>query len=67
LTFSPLRLFRFWSRERAAIAAINTVTIEDAVVCHTLPTTFFPLRVGFIEYNGELKINASLLSVVLHE
>jgi hypothetical protein len=43
---SSLRLFRFWSRERAKVAAINTVTIEDAVVCHTLAKTFFPLRVG---------------------
>jgi hypothetical protein len=42
---SSLRLFRFWPREGAAIAAINTVTIEDAVVCHTLPA-LFPLRVG---------------------
>jgi CRP/FNR family transcriptional regulator, cyclic AMP receptor protein len=24
-------------------------------------------KLGFIEYNGEIKINKSLLSVVLHE
>ena len=26
-----------------------------------------PFNFGFIEYNGELKINTSLLNVVLHD
>ena len=55
-----------------AIAASTVLTIEKAEMVGTTRSrvNFFMnkfRKLGFIEYNGGIKINKSLLSVVLHE
>jgi hypothetical protein len=43
----------------------RNIRIEEDLVDHFFMNKF--RKLGFIEYNGGLKVNSSLLSVVLHE
>ena len=57
-------------QERTEIARISQETLAEMVGTTRSRVNFFMnkfRRLGFIEYNGELTIHSSLLSVVLHE
>ncbi len=53
-----------------AIAAISQETLADMIGTTRSRVSFFMnkfRKLGFIEYNGELKVHSSLLNVVLHD
>lgn len=57
-------------QERTEIARISQETLAEMVGTTRSRVNFFMnkfRRLGFIEYNGELTIHSSLLSVVLHD
>jgi CRP-like cAMP-binding protein len=57
-------------QERTEISRISQETLAEMVGTTRSRVNFFMnkfRRLGFIEYNGELTIHSSLLSVVLHE
>jgi CRP-like cAMP-binding protein len=67
-----LLLARYGKQDRPqkVVPRISQETLAEMVGTTRSRVNFFLnkfKKLGFIEYNGELKINASLLSVVLHE
>jgi CRP/FNR family cyclic AMP-dependent transcriptional regulator len=53
-----------------AIAAINQETLAEMIGTTRSRVSFFMnkfRKLGFIEYNGELRVHSSLLNVVLHD
>ena len=67
-----LLLARYGKQDRPQklVPKISQETLAEMVGTTRSRVNFFLnkfKRLGFIEYNGELKVNASLLSVVLHE
>ncbi len=67
-----LMLSRFGKKDRseAVIPHINQATLAEMIGTTRSRVNFFMNRfrkMGFIEYNGELLVNSSLLSVVLHD
>jgi CRP-like cAMP-binding protein len=53
-----------------AIAAISQETLAEMIGTTRSRVSFFMnkfRKLGFIEYNGELKVHSSLLNVVLHD
>jgi CRP-like cAMP-binding protein len=67
-----LILARFGKKDRTetVIPEINQATLAEMVGTTRSPGNFFMNRfrkLGFIDYNGELEVHSSLLSVVLHD
>ena len=67
-----LLLARYGKQDRPqrALPKVSQETLAEMIGTTRSRVNFFLnkfKKLGFIEYNGELKINASLLSVVLHE
>jgi CRP-like cAMP-binding protein len=67
-----LLLARYGKQDKPsrAVPKISQETLAEMVGTTRSRVNFFLnkfKKLGFIEYNGELKINSSLLSVVLHD
>ena len=57
-------------KPRQVVAKISQETLAEMIGATRSRVNFFMnkfRKLGFIEYNGELRINTSLLTVVLHE
>ena len=58
------------AKPEPVLSKISQATLADMIGTTRSRVSFFMnkfRRLGFIEYNGELKVNSSLLTVVLHD
>ena len=72
LARAPLLLARYGDQEgsKQRIPTISQETLAEMVGTTRSRVNFFMNKfrdLGFIEYNGDIKVNSSLLSVILHD